>query len=311
MEAWEREKTWQQAAIATAIVAAIGFVVAAILVLQADDNRERIEIVTIAAPFGVFLGAAVTFCTVVWRGLVSVRQTEVAQAQLAAVDENNLALLLQKGAELLADSQKQAHIAAGIATLQAVIVAKNGKFAKEAMELVADYIKRDFSHSHSGPLFEAARSALHMGSQRGLVAQRTIAFRTEESATEWKILRGVKTVLYKGGILSANREADKSLSGDSFIFDEVSLIGFWDINISDNLLNCLIKRAHVNTIKYTYFANETNMFIDCDFSGCMVDDPSVISLQKFNRCYFYADEPPVGKGAQALTDLLTPTNRAA
>ncbi len=177
-----RADDWLTFAIVLGIFSAVGIT---FFLFWALDASEQIRATRTDTVYKVALlcAAAVTFCTVVWRGLISARQANYQQKQIdnlarqiAATEENNLAGLLQKGAELLGQTDNRAHVGAGIATLQSLITAENPKFTREAMELLADHLDEKYQHTNSGPLFRSIIQALDAGAERGFVAIRNVDF---------------------------------------------------------------------------------------------------------------------------------------
>jgi len=127
--------------------------------LAIDDLGVRARA---AGPIGAFLLAIVTFFTIGWRGKVQEDQAIEQRRANESTDENNLANLLQKGAELLGDKD-ESKVAAGIACLEAVVTAKNRRFGTQAMNLLAKYIELHHPINHRQHLCAVAIAAIEEG----------------------------------------------------------------------------------------------------------------------------------------------------
>lgn len=121
---------------ATAIWAGISFaagIVIVYVILFTSDYMEGPE--QRARAFTSVLGfllAALTFLTVMWRGMISTRQAHEDKRQNDSKDEADLGLLLEKGYEHTARG-KAKDIALGIAMLDTVALAENDKYASYAL----------------------------------------------------------------------------------------------------------------------------------------------------------------------------------
>lgn len=291
-----REVEWRVAAISLAITTVPLVIAAIIWIYNAADADDAVKRINILSPFGVLYVALITFCTVVWRGLISARQASYQQQQLEALarqiassEENNLALLLQKGAELLADIDKRSHLAGGIATLQAVIAAENTKFVQEAMEVVADFIDEKFQNSNDEPLFRSAVKALELGHQRGFTAARTLDFETgAELDTLWTPFRGVTGISYTGGhvlALSAEAFKDRHLRFRNVTFHECSIPSVGDYWFGD----CVFRDCRIGEVALS--KNGRARFEDCDFSGSQLGG-SIVADVEFLGCHYRRGSPP-------------------
>ncbi|TPN88357.1 hypothetical protein FJ987_19920 [Mesorhizobium sp. CU2] len=311
-ERWEREDTWQSLAIATAVILLTGFLAASIWVIVAPDDADRLMRVQISAPFGVFGGAVVSFCTIVWRGRISKRQADAQlkatnlqreqidklALQIAATEENNLADLLQRGAELIGESGKKSHVAAGIAILQSVAEAPNAKFAARAMDLLADYVQDGYEYGEPNNLVAAAMSALSQGSRLDRFANRRLTFdaralhssRIDEG---WVIIIGAIAVRYIGGKFDHFDETALSESKTRFSFSETA---FEDCTIDlakfgyskCNFVQCEITSCSASNIK-------RNDFDTCDFSGSKVLNTNSFPDLRPNGNYYFSESPPIAR----------------
>lgn len=217
------------------------------------------------------------------------KQLEHTARQVAGAEENNLAILLQKGAELLGDTTKRAHQAGGIAMLQAVITAENRKFVQEAMELIADFIDERFQNRNDRPLFRSAIKALELGHKRGFTAARTLDFVSEDKFNiVWTPFRGVTGISYTGGnVLGLT---DEDFKGTHLRFNNVWLHNcyvpsVWDWSFED----CIFSHCRIGRVALS--KNGRARFENCDFSGCLLGG-SIVADVEFRGCHYRRSSPP-------------------
>lgn len=279
-EAWQRAETWQSAAIA----AAIGTPVVAAFLLPwisdaADDQAMLYRVQIVGA--GVAVGLAfVTFCTVVWRGLISTEQARLQRVQIdklteqiAATEESNLADLLQRGAELLAEAGKPAHVAAGIAILRSVSAGKTGLFAVEAMNLLADYCQDEFKRNRRSVLFESALDALKSGNRAGRCSDRRVGFRIRRDEAIGRLISGVRGATYDGGEAAPWDSVDlMNADAKVYQFQNAKISFFKAVDIDRRFTKCTFIRCTVKSIDDQFIYD--NGFRACDFSGTLVESPS-------------------------------------
>lgn len=291
-----RADDWLTFAIVLGISSGVGIAFSLVWALGAEEELRsaRTDIVYKVA---LLCAAVVTFCTVVWRGLISARQANYQQQQIdnlarqiSAAEENNLAGLLQKGAELLGQADNRAHVAAGIATLQSLITAENPKFAREAMELLADHIDEKFQYTNSGPLFRSIIQALEAGATRGLVASRIVDFNAgDRDHVTWTVFRGVEGLSYIGGNISGFSDAvvqshDVVIQCDGVKFDYGQIE-----SVDDRFSNCVFENCKINDIGLSQDFGA--IFVQCDFSGA-IHSGSAVATVRFFRCFYDRDDPP-------------------
>lgn len=311
VEIWEREDTWQSLAIGAAVILLVGFVAGCIWVIVAPDDHARLLRVQISAPFGVFGAAVVTFCTIVWRGLISKRQADAQLKatnlqreqidrlanQIAATEENSLADLLQRGAELIGEGTKKSHVAAGIAILQSVLEAPNGKFAAQAMNLLADFVQDNYEYGDPGNMAGAAIAALAAGANQDRYSTRRLIFDARSvyptrSDDEWIIVTGVALVRYLGGKFEAieNRHFG---SKTKFFFSEVT-IEYADIDLRKaRFSKCIFD--HCEILGGSTALVKRNTFNSCDFSNATIGPAAGFPDLRAGMNYYSEGTPPVGK----------------
>lgn len=305
-EAWERESTWQSLAIAATVLLAIGVVCSWIWIIE-GDLAEKQQKVAVLTPFGALAAAVITFFTVMWRGLINQRQAdaqitatnlqreqiEKLSEQLSETNENNLALLLQKGAELLAEPERDAKVAAGVAILQSVATAPSGKFAVEAMDLLTGFLL----HKRKGSIDEigdAAIQALFAASELGRYSRRSLRLTDEiEGKVVWPRVRGPKSVHYRGG-----RVHGRTLDAEGFGLTRTRYIGVQIIGSAVELdrrfTECTFVRCRILRI-LDASALRLCSFVDCNFTNAQIEtsDFAVPDLKSKGN-YFYPPDPPRG-----------------
>ena len=299
LDVTDDEDVWRSWAASLAIGSFMLVAVAVIWISWAESEPEMATRVRILSPFGVIYVALITFCTVVWRGLISARQANYQQKQLdslakqiAATEENNLAGLLQKGAELLADLNSRAHLGAGIASLQAVITAENDKFVREAMELIADFIDEKFQHSNHEPLFRSAAKALEAGAARGYIASRILDFTADETTIgPWVPFPGVEHLWYINGEIRNFDDAYAEKLGISIECQTLQVTNSSINRLDDSrFFACTFNHCDIRQIALT--KNGVATLNRCDLSGATLDG-SIVADINFQNCYYRRENPPL------------------
>lgn len=291
-----RAEDWLTFAIVLGIFSAIGI---AFFLIWAFDSDEELRVIRtdIVYKIALLCAAVVTFCTVVWRGLISARQANYQQKQIdnlsrqiVAAEENNLAGLLQKGAELLGQVDNRAHVAAGIATLQSLITAENTKFAREAMELLADHIDEKYQSNNNGPLFRSIVQALEAGAARGILAARAVDFvHNENTNGRWIVFRGVEKISYVGGIIENYDDSHALQMGIKIECDNVSIRNSEILRADSRFKKCSFISSRIDDMAFENDA--VAQFGNCDFSGATVTG-SILASVRFLGCYYSRHNPP-------------------
>lgn len=277
----------------TMIVAAFG--IYWVFDTDTDQNRYyRGQILAGGAAAGL---AIVTFCTVVWRGLISARQADTQQRQIeklseqiASSTESSLADLLQRGAELVAETNKPAHVAAGIAILQSVALNDRGAFATEAMDLLADFATLEFNSRNATVPYASAVQALALGAQRGRISGRAVTLTLDEESYWDMPLKGVRRVTYRGGIVR-KRFLERSVSSTTARQFNSTHFENCRHNVDGSFMNCTFYSCHILGISGSWFS--VNMFHNCDFSGASIEDADEFpDLKLENGNWFDPMNPP-------------------
>lgn len=292
------EELWLASAFVVGILV-IGATTLAALVavfsLSGADLNQRVDTIYKLALIGV---GVVTFCTVTWRGLISTRQTNLQRQQIErlsrqieATEENNLAQLLQKGAELIAEKGKSAHVAAGLATLRAVAVAKNGMFAVEAMNLVADFIQDDCSDDIGSNYFRSASEVLASGAKHGRIADRDLTLKHRENG-RWpnRLITGVRNVRYSGGKFAGNALEELEDRNTNYTFIEVRVEG-GVIDVGFYFFRCQFVKCAISRVLFA--ENRRSAFSECDFSGTAIERAENMPDLRPGQNFYRASSPPV------------------
>lgn len=279
-----------------------------------DNGAFDADRIDILSRFAAYLVAAVTFCTVVWRGLISAKQAEYQQEQLdsltrqiASTEENNFAQLLQKGAELVEDETKFARVNAGIAILQAVAEAPNDKFREQARGLIAYFIRAHGRYAHLGRGVNLAISAFNSIYNTTRVISPTSfyfeedaeeAARTPEQETDWKIIYGAAEVVYAHGNFAHTVFARDLPTGILFrrvAFGHCTFVAAYELD----MFHCYFYRCRFHAITTRMLSS--HRFNECDFSGIKIirDTNEVPSLIEGNNWYD-PDNPPTGSDGRDL-----------
>jgi hypothetical protein len=298
------ENMWFKAAVCAAVLVFATVVIGTLVSLgSATDAEHRGQLIDVVYKLGLIGAGLITFCTVAWRGLIATQQAELQRQQIdklsqqiAATEENNLATLLQKGAELIDEDDKHGHVMAGIATLQSVITAPNDKFAIEAMNLLADYLQTRFEGSHSGMRCAAAVLALRAGAELGRYCERSLKFEYPnstidyETASPWLPVKGVKFVRYESGVADPDIMFNESSGSTRYNFEKVE---FFSGEVPD-----LTSAFHKCTFDFVVFSKvrkglKGHSFKSCDFSGCRFEGGYDLGDLRSGKNYFDPENPPL------------------
>ncbi|MBZ9822325.1 right-handed parallel beta-helix repeat-containing protein [Mesorhizobium sp. CA4] len=301
--AYEREDNWLSLAISGAVISVVVGGVLAWWVLSIPGEADRLQRVQTVSPLGVLAVAAITFATVVWRGLISARQANTSaqqlaglQKQIALTEEAGLAALLQKGAELIAAAEP-AKRSAGVATLHAVATATTSKFYEPSRRLLLDFIREYGHRSHADRVVAAAIDAFNavflsnLDYLDDMVAFEEILEDSDDTTAAWKPLFGVNYVYYQHGYFIEDEIGDENFS--VLHFDGVTFY------------NCAIRRVYGVTFDNCTFTECTmlaiesfnlsrNRFVRCDFSdGAILGTSDGIRDLRADGNFYSVGKPPV------------------
>lgn len=306
------EPFWLAAAFVSGVLVVATTSIAALIALFTLSGSllsERVDVIYKLALIGV---GAVTFCTVVWRGLISTRQADAQlratslqreqidklALQIAATEETTLADLLQQGAELIGESSKKPHVAAGIAILQSVLEAPNRKFASQAMNLLADFVQDNYTYGTPDNLIGAAIAALGQGATLDRYSSRRLSFDARSLSVEqsredeWKMISGVAAVRYLGGVWEGSERSALNAK-TKFSFIEVRIESA-DIDVRKHMFRgCHFERCEIRGISAV--VAKRNQFESCDFSGAEIQTGSGFPDLRDQGNHYFAENPPQGR----------------
>jgi hypothetical protein len=274
--------------------------------------QQRAEIAT---PLGMAFAAALTFTTVVWRGLVGEFQAREQKRANDQKDEENIARLLLDGAKLLGDT-RPSHLAAGIAVLSQAISLGKTNHAKASMDIIADFIKESLKIPANFELLDSAVHALNYGSKLGYCANRSITVETQDGELIAWWINGMQSCTYEGGVIGYHL-FDRQADIQQFAFNRVTFHSspFADEPTAENcnFRGCSFKEIDIAIV----WVNE---FYKCDFSNAQVSKfmfeilygsyDSAMLRKKVSTCHYYRDSPPTGNGADLILPYLIARDRA-
>jgi len=258
--------------------------------LAIDDLGVRARA---AGPIGAFLLAIVTFFTIGWRGKVQEDQAVEQRRANDSTDENNLATLLQKGAELIVNDEKRVEVA-GVACLEAVVTAANQRFAAQGMALLAGHLAKKYSAKQNSYVPAAIRQALELGFLHGNTTRGTVTLKGESAATKWYGVSGVAHVTFEdaifGGDLSDIYRCNTKCKFRRVTFRSEVIQNGGAVYRNCRFEGCSITGFDLAAIGY-------NEFLDCDFSNCQFtysedERPDLLPLQGRGN-YYWRDKAPV------------------
>lgn len=285
----KNEDEWRARMFAFVIVAGGGLLVAAWRWgFYGHDIEEIGRRMAIMVPIATLYIAAVTFLLTYWRGLITTRQANQQRDQLKAItdqvrltEENNLATLLQKGAELLSDKENPSNRSAGIATLRTV-ASNNNNAGQAAVDLLAEFVSDNSSFGHEHRHVSAAIDAINFADavNGGFSMRRFFCLADKipdfdkpipKKMTRWRPMKAVKAVVYVGGYAGDElvNAWPQGIREPNFQLRRTMVIGVDGIHIRGTqyshcgFRHCTIASVHVGALADSYFER-------CDFSGTRI-----------------------------------------
>lgn len=282
------EKNWEMLSVTSAIFTLLIFIVVAVWVFDGGVDKDDLWKVQLFTPFGVALFAVVTYCTANWRGKITTRQADLAASQLHLSERESKAKLLQEGAKLVGEIEKQSHVSAGISTLAVLVMGDDEEFAIQAMNLIADLVQREMGSTHEHTYQEEAFRALKRGASIGRYSDRGIRFKAVNSKIRWKLLHGVKNVTYVGGCF-LGLDWKFGLADEKHNFRNVKFEACENVIFSAEFDTCKFNECHITRIRDFWTSREFEVyheFIDCDFSNALFDDAETLRWIRGQNNYF-------------------------
>lgn len=299
------EGEWYALAIAGAVITFVLAIICLLWVIAGLGNAEFSQRLSIAGMITTFCGVATTFCTVAWRGMITTRQVDVANQQISATrrqisvtEDNNLAVTLQKGAELIEDPASAAKVSAGLASLHSVMLSGNREFSLAAQSLLLEFVIRHGWQNHTDRNVIGAIDRISNYYKKNLVEIiRSIKFSSpfnfikdgDTSPGLWRLINGVYSVHYSGGYFYKDKVvADENCE---LIF---SLVRFENCTFTSlnkiEFDRCFFHGCLFLEVDTLFLAN--NVFKECNFSSSVIKNDAQIPNMKANNNYYNLDTPP-------------------
>lgn len=292
-------ETWFALAIAAFAVTAVIFATVGLWIFT-DDPDKTLSRAQAFTPFGAALIAVVTFFTIAWRGVLNTRQLEYQADQIAqarrqndAKDDENLAKLLQEGAKLVGESEKQSHVLAGIATLSVLLQDPMKRFGEQAMDILADFVADAHTNEALDIAFTAAARALSNGADRSLTSSTALNLRRSSSdRRQWLPIRGVAEVRYFGGLVRHSSLSEFMNGAPQCSFQDTRF-EYCQIDRDEWMQGCTFVNCHI--IKLDGDSIGTCIFERCDFSEADISGSifgGKVFSEKSADNYYYDGRPP-------------------
>ncbi|WP_333631684.1 hypothetical protein [Agrobacterium cavarae] len=294
---------WFKITICAAAVSFVFFVCSGLTVLAQSTTSEMQKVSQAFAPFLVGLVATVTFCAAIWRGKLNSEQIKQQKRQNDAKDEENLAKLMMDGAKMLGE-EKDSHVLAGIAALQAVVATPDTKFATHSMDLLADFASENISTIEKSRSVNSARIALNTGAASGYCSSRRIEVTAAHEEEFHEVYNGFARVKYMGGWIV--EETYQSLQTFRTVeFESVKFEGCTFTVPLRGFRRCEFQECKFSEVGLTLI--RANSFENCDFTRTKFTKLSrsrdlnqaqkkEIAKLKTLGCFYNASNPPTGLG---------------
>ena len=321
-----KRETWFANALASMIVTVIAGAFAAVWVFSADMPTLMVQRAQAFTPFGAALLAIVTFCTVAWRGVLNTEQLERQADQLQqqirqndAKDEENLAKLLLDGTKLMG-AEEEAHVLAGIAVLQAVATAQNGRFATEAMNILLGAGGDYCTDNEKKVLYEACAAALAGAVSMNRFGTRELVLTAPSDGFSWPDIHGAQRVSLSGGRISgftSKSLPEKLLKNNKNVSIKRVKISFAKIKKEINFSECEFERCTIEAFNPYFIRN--NIFKKCDFSNAkdwgefflsdVYDEEEIRKNIGGKGNYYVVESPPQSERIDMTKFLVRETSR--
>lgn len=279
----ENERFWFSAAITAFIFTVIAFGIAGVWTFSLEGQNAVFRAQTFA-PYGIALGATVTFFTVIWRGVIASKQLKLQADQIKlqgdqlnqqidqlaqvirqndAKEDESLLRLLQDGAKFITESDKAAQIMAGIASLDVLLSNDvKRKYSVQAMDILAEYYLQNYSLDTNG--VASARRVLNRGADANIRSTISAKFvGSTQKRKRWPRVLGFASQRYVGGTFQGRRDLSR-VQSEARNFHEVE---FNHCSIRHGTY----KDCHFVKCKIVQFDVDElakNIFTRCDFSDC-------------------------------------------
>ncbi|MBS9720055.1 hypothetical protein JYU29_05050 [Tianweitania sp. BSSL-BM11] len=286
-------------AISFAVILGLAALWAGVRASALADFQQRALYVQSVAPFGALAIAAVTFCTVIWRGFISVRQADTGldqldqlRHQIAVTQENNLASLLQNGAELLSDDNEP-KIRAGYLTLQTLAESGSDKYHLPVRNLLVSYVQRNASVRDPELIRDIVKTQNEIFAN---APDRVLAFAHINYGLKRfsGFLDGIVNLSIKEAVISLEEIRQKSGLNRTFVECRFEFCTI-DARLM-SFVNCEFN--HCNFLSLTNYAVLSSKFSNCEFSGTAILGAPKRGFRDIRADLNFYDpsNPPVGEG---------------
>lgn len=293
-------RRWFRGTVIAAALTVVFIVCAGAVVLAQRDAEVSQKVSQAFAPFFVGAMAAVTFCGAVWRGKLGSEQIRQQKRQNDAKDDENLAKLLMDGTKLLGE-EKDSHVLAGVAALEAVVVSPKAVFSAQAMNILADLIEAVYKDASKTKVVTAAVQAINNGAALDRRSDRVLRLDYDGVIpNNAPIVNGVKVLHLKNATVGYF-ELQKIRDAKRLIFDNCELEDYTVDGNHNRIKKCGLFQASIKTMNTRFLAN--NRFENCDFSGAKFmgpipakpeGKPHPFAHLGRNENYFRAEDPISG-----------------
>lgn len=297
----------------TVVAAALSFLfvlcAGAVVLAQRDADTSQ-KVSQSFAPFFVGAMAVVTFCGAVWRGKLGSEQIRQQKRQNDAKDDENLAKLLMDGTKLLGE-EKDSHVLAGVAALEAVVLSPKAVFSAQAMNILADLIEAVYKDSTKAKIMTAAVQAINNGAALERRSDRVLRLDYDGiTPNDASIINGVKALHLKNASIGYY-QFEKIIDAKRLSFENCELEECTVYDNHNRFKKCSFMGASIKTMNTRFLSS--NRFDDCDFSGARFFGQGPVTATKHahpfahlreNRNFFHAENPISGGSRITWPDYL-------
>lgn len=304
-------RDWLVAAVVSGTFAITIIVGGALFIGAAENLETATQRATALSPIFLSASAIFTGLTIIWRGTISNREID-------SDDEARLADVVEKATDKVAASRRLDEISLGVAMLETVALAPNGKFAGYALEKVAyvlvDLACRDNGKHENGTIkriYNDAIAVFDRAAGQGRGARNRIEvnlsnFQDEDDLSVFVepqkrplpffenmpvgTYRNCKFELKKDANTAFKNQRKTILEGCRFIdFDHNTSRDPLTLKLSNNTRYSRFIAVHFAELDgkiNMLFGSISHRFIRCDFSDTIFRDISILRDCKFEDCHY-------------------------
>lgn len=299
----EGDKPLNRGAVEIAIIVFAAILVAISIyvghTLVSDGSISSVQFSDIIRNYGLLALGMVGFPLAIWRSWIAYEQTQEAieqgrrvERQIRATEDNNLAILIEKCAVLLAD-EKSAKNRAGIALARHIGLSPTNAFVTESLDMLREYLER--------------KGKEPLTSKTDVVA---LSYACEIARTH----EVIRIESYFSGVNITNISTD--VRGVRFAkckFTDSKITGISNYYFNCRFNNCeiismfmasgeaIFENCKISSIVCKDAGNYT--FRECDFSGAHL--VSKVEKENMINCYYYHNNPPAKRVIEYYGDVLS------